>query len=83
MPVGDLPFLVDDDIPEDEDIAWAVCRLCLNRSVGPSGMQSEHLRQWQIAVTMDNLPDTTNWLKVVAIVQAVFCEGTMTKECMW
>ena len=50
-PVGDLPFSVDDGIPEDEDIAWAVRRLCLNRSGGPSVLRAEHLRQWLIAET--------------------------------
>ena len=38
IPVGDLPFLVDDDISEDEEITWALCRLCLNRFGGPSGI---------------------------------------------
>ena len=38
IPVGDLPLLVNDDIPEDEEIAWAVHMICLNRFGGPSGM---------------------------------------------
>ena len=65
-----LPLLVDDPIPEDEDIAWAVRRLRLIRSGGPSGMRVEHLRQWLIAVMWDNSPDATNRMKVVAIVGA-------------
>ena len=32
IPVRDLPFLVDYGIPEDEDIAWELHRLHLNRS---------------------------------------------------
>ena len=39
IPVRDLSFLVDYDIPEDEDITWAVRRLCLNCLGRPSGMQ--------------------------------------------
>ena len=37
IPVQDPPFTlsVDDSIPEDEEIASAVCRLCLNLSGGP------------------------------------------------
>ena len=27
IPVGDLPFLVNDIIPEDEEITWAVRRI--------------------------------------------------------
>ena len=26
-PMGVQPFLVDDSIPEDEEISWAVCRI--------------------------------------------------------
>ena len=70
-------------IPEDEEISWAVRRLCLNRSGGPSGMRAEHLRQWMIAATRDASPDATNWLKVVAIVQAEFQDGALAEECMW
>ena len=60
IPVGDILFLMDDVIPEDEEIAWEVRRLCLNRSGGPSGMRAEHLRQWLIAATQDDSPDATN-----------------------
>ena len=31
IPVGDLPFLMDDNILEDEEIAWEVRRIFLNR----------------------------------------------------
>ena len=70
IPVGDLPFSVDDDTPDNEDIAWEVHRLCLNRSGGTSGMRAEHLRYWLISVTQDDSPDATNWLTVVAIVRS-------------
>ena len=40
IPVGDLPFLVDDGILEDEDIACLLRRLRLNLSGGPSGMRA-------------------------------------------
>ena len=46
-------------------------------------MRAEHLRQWLIDVTRDYTPDVTNWLKVLAIVQAEFCDGTLSEECMW
>ena len=31
IPVGDLPFLMDDNILKYEEIAWAVRRIFLNR----------------------------------------------------
>ena len=61
----------------------AVRRLFLDRSGGLSGMPEEHLRQWLIDSTRDNIPDATNWKKVVAIVQAVFRNGTLAKEITW
>ena len=57
--------------------------LFLNRSDGPSGMRAENLRQWLIAATWDNLTAATNFMKVVAIRQAAFQDGTLAKECMW
>ena len=66
--VGVQPLPVDDSIPEDKEIAWAVRQLLQNRSGGLSGMRAEHLRQWLIAATWDDTPDATNWLKVVNIV---------------
>ena len=44
-------------------------------------MRSEHLRQWLISVTRDDAPDATNWLKVVAIEQAAYRDGTPAEEC--
>ena len=66
-------------IPEDEEIAWAVHRLYLNLSGGPSRMQAEHLRQWLIAAMRDYLPDATNCLKVFVIVQEAFRDGKLAK----
>ena len=75
--MSDLTFSLDDGILEDEEIAWVVRRLCLDRSGGPLGMRAEHLCQWLIAATRDDSPDTTNCLKAVTIVQAAFCDGTL------
>ena len=43
IPVGMHTFPIKDYIPEDKEIAWAVHRLNLNHSGGPSGMRAEHL----------------------------------------
>ena len=81
--MGDLNLSVDDGITEDEEISWEVRRLRLNRLGGPSEIQAEHLRQWLIAETRDDFSDATNCLKVVAIVQAEFRDGTLAEECTW
>ena len=46
-------------------------------------MRAEDLRQWLISRTQDDLPDATNWLNVVPILQAVFQYGILAKECTW
>ena len=73
------PFLVEDSISEEKDIAWAVRRLCLKRLVSLSYMRAEHLLQWLISATWDNTPDATNWKKVVDIVKKAFHVGTLSK----
>ena len=37
--------------------------------------------QWLIAATQYDAPDATNWLEVVAIVQAAYRDGTLAEEC--
>ena len=83
IPVENLPLLVDYDIPEDEEIAWAVLKLHLNRSGGPSGMRSAYLHQWLIDAMRDDSPGATNWQKVVAIVWESFRDRILSDECTW
>ena len=62
IPLRKPPFhlLVDDSIPEDEDIDWAVRRLRLNCFDVPSIMLAKHIHQWLIATMWDNSPDATS-----------------------
>ena len=46
IPISLQPFLVEDSVPTEENIEWAVTRLCNHRSGGPSGMWAEHLKRW-------------------------------------
>ena len=46
-------------------------------------MRAEHLRQWLIYATWEDLSDATTWMNVVTIVQAALHEGDLTKECTW
>ena len=43
IPVVVDPFLVNDLVPEESNIEWAVKRIRSNRSGGPSVMWVEHL----------------------------------------
>ena len=45
IPIYVKPFAVDDLLPTEDKIEWAVTRLRNHCSVGPSGMRSEHLKR--------------------------------------
>ena len=55
--------------------------ICLNCSSSTLEKRAEYLWQWLVAMTQDDSPDATNWLKVDAIVHAEFYDGTLEKEC--
>ena len=43
------PFTVEEGVPEEEEIEWAVKRLRNNRAGGPSRMRAEDLKGWLAA----------------------------------
>ena len=43
------PFEVEDKVPDEGEIEWAVKRLRNNRSGGPSRMRAEDLKGWLAA----------------------------------
>ena len=49
IPISVEPFPVDESVPTEDDIEWAVKRLQNHRSGGPSGMRAEHLKGWLAA----------------------------------
>ena len=46
IPISVEPFLVEDLVPTEDKIEWALKRLKHRRSRGTSGMQAEHLKMW-------------------------------------
>ena len=49
IPIFVEPFPVDDSLPTEDKIEWAVKCLRNHRSGGPSGMQDKHLKRWLAA----------------------------------
>ena len=45
-PIYVQPLPVDESVPTEDDIEWAVTRLRNHRSRGTSGMRTEHLKRW-------------------------------------
>ena len=52
IPISVYSFLVDDSVPTEEEIEWAVKRLQNYLSWGLSGMRAEHLKGWIAAARM-------------------------------
>ena len=46
IPVAIKPFRVEDSVPEEGEIEWAVKRLHSNRSGRASQMRAEHIKGW-------------------------------------
>ena len=46
---GVSTFPLEESIPTEVEIEWAVKRLRNNRSGGASGMRAEHLKGWSVA----------------------------------
>ena len=74
---------MEDSILGEEDIEEAFNHIRLNHSGGTSGIQAEHLRQWLWDATWEKYPDVENWEKVVALMQAAVCVGSLAKACAW
>ena len=83
IPEGVQLFPMNDYKPEDIYIAWAVQRLFWNLSGGLSGIILEHLLQWLISANQNDKLDAANWLKVIVIVHAEFCDRTLAEERTW
>ena len=49
IPVAIKPFEVEDSVPEEGEIKWAVKHLRNNRSRGASRMRAEHVKEWLAA----------------------------------
>ena len=77
------PFPVNELVPEEADIKWAMNRLSYNGSGSPYGMQAEHLRRWLAEVQDEENPDATNWMKLVDMVQTEFHGSRLTEEATW
>ena len=98
IPVKIEPFEVEDKVPDEGEIEWAVKRLQNNHSRGPSRMRVEHLKGW-LAVAQrgekgetadkegggqeDTREGAENWARVVELVQTAFRDRDLAEEANW
>ena len=94
MPVEIEPFEVEDGVPDEGEIEWAVKCLRNNRAGGPSRMQAEDLKRCLSAARRgekkgettnkeeggreDTREGAENWARVVELVQTAFRDGDLT-----
>ena len=98
IPVEIEPFEVEDGVPDEGEIEWAVKRLSNNRAGGPSRMQAEDLKGWLAAARRGEQRETAdkegggqedtregaeNWARVVELVQTAFRDGDLAEEATW
>jgi hypothetical protein len=83
IPVLVSPFYVNDMTPTDKEIGAAVRGLHSRNSPGPSGMRPDDLKEWWDTAWRDKDPDTTEWEKLVELVQHIFETGNLPLELKW
>ena len=91
-------FEVEDKVPYEGEIEWAVKRLRKNLSGGTSRMWAEHLKGWIAAARrvekvetadkegggQENAREgTENWARVVELVQTALRDGDLSEEETW
>ena len=98
IPVELETFKVEDVVPEEGEIEWAVKRLRNNRSGGALQMRAEHIKGWLAAARREEKGDTAdtdmggqedtregseNWTRFVDLVQTAFRDGDLAEEATW
>ena len=69
------PADVSDDVPLEAEIGEAVSRLKRGKAPGPSGMRTDHVKDWLMAAEREETPDRTTWDCLVDLVRHVFQTG--------
>ena len=59
IPISMEPFQVDESVPTEEEIEWAVKGLRNPHSRGPSGVRANHLKRWLAAGRKASKDETT------------------------
>ena len=99
IPVDIETFAVEDGVPEEGEVEWAVKRLRNNRAGGLSRMRAEKLKDWLAAAwredkkvetaekegggRQDTQEGAENWERGVELVQTAFRDGLLAKEATW
>ena len=83
IPIHITPFDVADDVPSEEEIASIVRKFKQGKAPGPSGIRTDHLKDWLKAASWLDEPDPSHWNALVALVQHVFATGEVSTQMTW
>jgi hypothetical protein len=91
LPPGNLidintaPHPINDELPENNEIAAAVCRLKNGKAPGPSGMRAEHLKGLLHRAEKKNATngDRQGWDQLCNTIQHIFETGMVPQEMTW
>jgi Reverse transcriptase (RNA-dependent DNA polymerase) len=70
-----IPTPINDDVPSDVEIRYAVTRLKRWKAPGPTGLRTEELQYWE-----QNKENTTNWDNLVKLIQHIFRSGEVPQR---
>jgi hypothetical protein len=83
IPICVATFEIDDNVPDEREIADTVILLRWGKYPGQSGIRAEHLREWLNAAERGGNPDPNRWNKMVELVQHDFETGKLPMELPW
>ena len=77
------PLPVNNSIPEEEKVDWAVLFLRNDRAGGLYGMIVEHLQSCLQSETREDLSDPSQRGEVVGMIQSTLRKMHLGEECIW
>ena len=66
------PYLIEDDIPQEQEIEKVVKRLKGGKSPGPSGLHVDTIKEWLVEDRKDTTNSSSHWKRLVINIQDIF-----------
>jgi hypothetical protein len=76
-----MPFAIPDGFPTETEISEAVIRLRKGKAPGPTGLRSDHIKDWYAVAKRKKQPDTSKWDAFVRLLQHVYTTGEIPAQC--
>ena len=83
IPILVQPFPIPDGPPSADEIKETVQRSHRGKSPGPTGIRTDHLKDWMQAAYREENHDPLRWNLLVELVQHVFVTGEISTQMTW